>query len=193
MLSIRKKYVHAYWACAKKSRLLHQIHQFSMAQCILLFNPRNMCDLNICVYIFSWRARMCWPPLCLCRPLMIFTDVWIRTQSACREKQALYHRNINFITWWDGKARISMCIPIRTETNDRSETLKAKEYQCEKLHKMKKIYKQRKTLIESDAITIYAPMIYTAPKNSRFPGPNPLPLSQVISAARIKSITHGAI
>jgi hypothetical protein len=28
--------------------------------------------------------------------------------------------------------------------------------------------------------------------NSRFPGPNPLPLAQVMDAARIKSITQGA-
>jgi hypothetical protein len=31
------------------------------------------------------------------------------------------------------------------------------------------------------------------PKNSRFPGPNPLPLAQVKDASRIKSITHGAV
>ncbi len=31
------------------------------------------------------------------------------------------------------------------------------------------------------------------PKKSRFPGPNPLPLALVIDAARIKSITHGAV
>jgi hypothetical protein len=30
-------------------------------------------------------------------------------------------------------------------------------------------------------------------KNSRFPGPNPLPFALVIDAARIKSITHGAV
>ncbi len=30
-------------------------------------------------------------------------------------------------------------------------------------------------------------------KNSRFPGPNPLPLAQVMDAARIISITHGAV
>ncbi len=30
------------------------------------------------------------------------------------------------------------------------------------------------------------------PKNSRFPGPNPLPLALVMDAARIKNITHGA-
>ncbi len=30
------------------------------------------------------------------------------------------------------------------------------------------------------------------PKNSRFPGPNPLPLALVMDAARIKSITHVA-
>jgi hypothetical protein len=61
---------------------------------------------------------------------------------------------------------------------------------------------------------IYAPMIYTAPRvissflgtkwhspigsrpcpnNSQFPGPNPLPLDLVKDAARIKSITHGAV
>jgi hypothetical protein len=31
------------------------------------------------------------------------------------------------------------------------------------------------------------------PKNSRFPGPNPLPLALVTDAGRIKSITHGAV
>ncbi len=66
----------------------------------------------------------------------------------------------------------------------------------------------------------YAPMIYTAswvmllnleffeprmalsyrldailqgPKNSQFPGPNPLPPALVKDAARIKSITHRAV
>jgi hypothetical protein len=31
------------------------------------------------------------------------------------------------------------------------------------------------------------------PKNSRFPGPNHLPLAQVMDAAGIKSIMHGAV
>jgi hypothetical protein len=35
--------------------------------------------------------------------------------------------------------------------------------------------------------------ISQGPKTSRFPGPNPLPLAQVIDAARIKSITHRTI
>jgi hypothetical protein len=35
--------------------------------------------------------------------------------------------------------------------------------------------------------------ISQGPKKSRFPGPNPLPLALVMDAARIKSITHGAI
>ncbi len=35
--------------------------------------------------------------------------------------------------------------------------------------------------------------ISQGPKNSQFPGPNPLPLALVKDAARIKSITHGAI
>jgi hypothetical protein len=35
--------------------------------------------------------------------------------------------------------------------------------------------------------------ISQGPKNSRFPGPNPLPLAQVMDAARIKSITHEAV
>jgi hypothetical protein len=30
-------------------------------------------------------------------------------------------------------------------------------------------------------------------KNSRFPGPNPLKLALVMDAARIKSVTHGAV
>jgi hypothetical protein len=30
-------------------------------------------------------------------------------------------------------------------------------------------------------------------KNSQFPGPNPLPPAQIMDAARIKSITHGAL
>ncbi len=34
---------------------------------------------------------------------------------------------------------------------------------------------------------------FGAEKNSRFPGPNPLPIAQVMDAARIKSITHGAV
>jgi hypothetical protein len=61
-------------------------------------------------------------------------------------------------------------------------------------------------------ITIYEPMIYKAQcvmllmqaasiiwardsraRNSRFPGPNPLPLAHVMDAARIKSIMHGAV
>ncbi len=35
--------------------------------------------------------------------------------------------------------------------------------------------------------------ISQGPKNSRFPGPNPLPLALVKDAARIKSIMHGAV
>ncbi len=35
--------------------------------------------------------------------------------------------------------------------------------------------------------------ISQGPKTSRFPVPNPLPLAQVIDAARIKSITHRAV
>ncbi len=34
---------------------------------------------------------------------------------------------------------------------------------------------------------------FTGPKKSLFPGPNPLPLALVMDAARIKSITHGAV
>jgi hypothetical protein len=30
-------------------------------------------------------------------------------------------------------------------------------------------------------------------KNSQYPGPNPLPLAHIMEAARIKSITHGAV
>jgi hypothetical protein len=33
-------------------------------------------------FTFFWRAKMCWPLLCLCRPFCIFRDVWIRTQRA---------------------------------------------------------------------------------------------------------------
>jgi hypothetical protein len=32
--------------------------------------------------------------------------------------------------------------------------------------------------------------VILGPKKSRFPGPNPRPLAQVMDAARIKSITH---
>ncbi len=32
--------------------------------------------------IFFWRARLCWPPFCLRRQIMIFEGWWIRTQSA---------------------------------------------------------------------------------------------------------------
>jgi hypothetical protein len=35
--------------------------------------------------------------------------------------------------------------------------------------------------------------ISQGPKNSRFPGPNPLPLAQVMDAAHIKSIMYGAV
>ncbi len=41
------------------------------------------------------------------------------------------------------------------------------------------------------AFRLYA--ISQGPKNSRFPGPNPLPLALVKDVARIKSITHGAV
>jgi hypothetical protein len=43
------------------------------------------------------------------------------------------------------------------------------------------------------ALTYRLDVISQGPKNSRIPGPNPLPLAQVMDAARIKSITHGAI
>ncbi len=61
-------------------------------------------------------------------------------------------------------------------------------------------------------MTFYAPMIYTAlcvmllmraasitwvrnsrARNSRFPGPNPLPIAQVMDAASIEGITQGAV
>jgi hypothetical protein len=29
-----------------------------------------------------WRARVCWPLRCLCRPFVFLGDVWIRTQRA---------------------------------------------------------------------------------------------------------------
>ncbi len=32
--------------------------------------------------VLCWRAGVCSPLLCLCRPFMILMDVWIRTQSA---------------------------------------------------------------------------------------------------------------
>ncbi len=35
--------------------------------------------------------------------------------------------------------------------------------------------------------------ISQGPKNSRFPGPNPLPLALIMDAARIKSIKHRAV
>ncbi len=35
--------------------------------------------------------------------------------------------------------------------------------------------------------------ISQGPKNSRFPGPNPLPFALAKDAARIKSIKHGAV
>ncbi len=51
----------------------------------------SRCNLSICVYVFFGRTRVCcWPLLCLCRPLMIFRDVWIRTHRACRERPARY-------------------------------------------------------------------------------------------------------
>ncbi len=43
------------------------------------------------IYIF-WRARVCWPLLCCCRPF--FRDVWIRTQRAAIESR----RAANFPT-----------------------------------------------------------------------------------------------
>jgi hypothetical protein len=41
------------------------------------------------------------------------------------------------------------------------------------------------------ALTYRLDAISQGPNNSRFSGPNPLPLALVMDAARIKSITHG--
>jgi hypothetical protein len=43
------------------------------------------------------------------------------------------------------------------------------------------------------AFAYWLDAISQGPKKSRFPGPNPLPLALIRDAARIKSITHGAI
>jgi hypothetical protein len=43
------------------------------------------------------------------------------------------------------------------------------------------------------ALAYWLDAISQDPKNSRFPGPNPLPLALVMDAARIKSIMHGAV
>jgi hypothetical protein len=43
------------------------------------------------------------------------------------------------------------------------------------------------------ALAFQLDVISQCPKKPRFPGPNPLPLALVMDAARIKSITHGAV
>ncbi len=43
------------------------------------------------------------------------------------------------------------------------------------------------------ALAYQLDVISQAPKNSRFPGPNPLPLALIMDAASIKSITHRAV
>jgi hypothetical protein len=43
------------------------------------------------------------------------------------------------------------------------------------------------------ALAYQLDVISQGPKKSRFPGPNPCPLALVMDAARIKSITHGAV
>ncbi len=45
-------------------------------------------------------------------------------------------------------------------------------------------------LVHQMALTYWLDAISQGPKNSRFPGPNPLPLALVMDAARIKSITR---
>ncbi len=40
--------------------------------------------------IFFWRARVCWPLLCLCRPFWIFERCPDSNPESCRSKQARY-------------------------------------------------------------------------------------------------------
>ncbi len=45
--------------------------------------------------------------------------------------------------------------------------------------------------LSPNALAYWLDDISQGPKKSRFPGPNPLSLAQVMDAARIKSITQG--
>jgi len=50
-------------------------------------------NLWICfvyVNLFFWRARVCRPPLCLCRPFMIFEGCLDSNPECCRSKLARY-------------------------------------------------------------------------------------------------------
>ncbi len=44
------------------------------------------------LYIYFWRARLCWPLLSLCRPFCIFETCLDSNPESCRNKQPCYHQ-----------------------------------------------------------------------------------------------------
>ncbi len=42
------------------------------------------------IFLFFWRASLCWPLLCSCRPFCIFESCLVSNPESCRSKQARY-------------------------------------------------------------------------------------------------------
>ncbi len=51
----------------------------------------------LCVYF--WRARVCWPLLCKCRPFMIFEGCLNSNSECCRSKRARYQLSHHPARW----------------------------------------------------------------------------------------------
>jgi hypothetical protein len=91
------------WLKKVEMYIVQYIVQYNMRSIFMLFVHYQRASLPVSFisalgdfstfYIF-WRARVCWPLLCLCR-LRFLRGVWIRTQRACRDKQVRY---TNFAT-----------------------------------------------------------------------------------------------
>ncbi len=45
---------------------------------------------GIIVFLYFWRARVCWPFLCLYRPFCIYGSCLVSNPESCRSKQARY-------------------------------------------------------------------------------------------------------
>ncbi len=59
--------------------------------CLRLLQPllqaRDLQSKKLCFLYIFWRARVCWPRLCLCRPFCIFGSCLESNPESCRSKQ----------------------------------------------------------------------------------------------------------
>ncbi len=56
--------------------------------------PRLLKKFFTLFCIFFWRARVCWPLLCLCRPFCIFERCLYSNPESCHSKQARYQSSL---------------------------------------------------------------------------------------------------